>query len=131
MSDNYFNAIDAGLASDNNANVNAAALQRLTDSVQAAGGGTITIPPGIYAINGTISLDPPVGSSIDIRGCATLVKTAGAEVPLFGIGAEDDECGHVVIANLQIQGDPFKTDPEQITAIKISETWVGGEKKFG
>jgi hypothetical protein len=54
MSDNYFNAIDAGLASDNNANVNAAALQRLTDSVQAAGGVTITIPPGIYAINGTI-----------------------------------------------------------------------------
>jgi predicted amidohydrolase YtcJ len=30
-----------------------------------------------------------------------------------------------------LESDPFKTDPEQITAIKISETWVGGEKKFG
>lgn len=37
MSGNYFNAIDAGLASDNSANVNAAALQRLTDSVKAGG----------------------------------------------------------------------------------------------
>jgi hypothetical protein len=54
MSDDYFNAIDAGLASDNNANANAAALQRLIDSVAAAGGGTITIPPGIYAVNGTV-----------------------------------------------------------------------------
>jgi hypothetical protein len=114
MSDNYFNAIDAGLASDNNANANAAALQCLTDSVAAAGGGTITIPPGIYAINGTISLYPPVGSSIAIRGCegATLVQTAGAEVPLFGIGAEDDECGHVVIAKLQIQGERAPTQRE-------------------
>lgn len=115
MSDNYFNAVDAGLASDNNANVNAAALQGLTDSVAAVGGGTITIPPGIYAINGTISLDPPVGSSIGIRGCegATLVQTARAEVPLFGIGGEDDECGHVVLANLQIQGEraPAQRDP--------------------
>jgi hypothetical protein len=41
MSDDYFNAIDAGLASDNNANVNAAALQRLTDSVAAVGGDVI------------------------------------------------------------------------------------------
>jgi hypothetical protein len=114
MSANYFNAIDAGLASDNNANFNAAALQRLTDSVAAAGGGTITIPPGIYAINGTISLDPPFGSSIDIRGCegAALVQTAGPEVPLFAIGAEDDECGHVVIANLQIQGERAPAQPE-------------------
>jgi predicted amidohydrolase YtcJ len=29
-----------------------------------------------------------------------------------------------------LESDPFKTDPEQITAIKISETWVAGEKKF-
>jgi hypothetical protein len=114
MSDNYYNAIDAGLASDNDATINAAALQRLVNNTQAAGGGTITIPPGIYAINGTISLDPPIGSSIDIRGCegATLVQTAGAEVPLFGIGAEDDECGYVVVANLQIQGERARTQRE-------------------
>ncbi len=30
-----------------------------------------------------------------------------------------------------LESDPFKTDPEQITAIKVSETWVAGEKKFG
>lgn len=30
-----------------------------------------------------------------------------------------------------LESDPFKTDPEQIAAIKISETWVAGERKFG
>ncbi|HET6276692.1 MAG TPA: amidohydrolase [Candidatus Cybelea sp.] len=30
-----------------------------------------------------------------------------------------------------LESDPFKTDPGEIAAIKISETWVGGEKKFG
>jgi hypothetical protein len=76
--------------------------RRRLHTVHAGGGGTITIPPGIYAINATISLDPLVRSSINIRGCddTTLVQTAGAEVSLFGIGGEHDECGHVVLANL-------------------------------
>lgn len=30
-----------------------------------------------------------------------------------------------------LESDPFKTDPEKIAAIKVSETWVSGEKKFG
>lgn len=30
-----------------------------------------------------------------------------------------------------LESDPFKTDLEKIAAIKVSETWVGGEKKFG
>ena len=30
-----------------------------------------------------------------------------------------------------LESDPYKTDPERIMAIKISETWVAGEKKFG
>lgn len=30
-----------------------------------------------------------------------------------------------------LESDPLKTDPEKIAAITISETWVGGEKKFG
>ncbi len=68
MSLNHFNAVDAGIASNNSADVNTAALQRLVNSAEAAGGGTITIPAGIYAINGTISLEPPVESSIEIRG---------------------------------------------------------------
>jgi predicted amidohydrolase YtcJ len=29
-----------------------------------------------------------------------------------------------------LEGDPYKTDPEKITAIKVSETWVAGERKF-
>jgi predicted amidohydrolase YtcJ len=30
-----------------------------------------------------------------------------------------------------LESDPYKTDPAKIMAIKVSETWVGGEKKFG
>lgn len=30
-----------------------------------------------------------------------------------------------------LEGDPYKTDSEKIMAIKVSETWVEGEKKFG
>jgi predicted amidohydrolase YtcJ len=30
-----------------------------------------------------------------------------------------------------LESDPYKTDPETIMAIKVSETWVEGEKKFG
>ena len=30
-----------------------------------------------------------------------------------------------------LESDPYTTDPEKIMAIKISETWVAGEKKFG
>jgi predicted amidohydrolase YtcJ len=29
-----------------------------------------------------------------------------------------------------LESDPYKTDPERLMAIKVSETWVGGEKKF-
>ena len=29
-----------------------------------------------------------------------------------------------------LEGDPFKTDPDRIMAIKVSETWVAGEKTF-
>ena len=30
-----------------------------------------------------------------------------------------------------LESDPYKTEPAQIGAIKISETWVAGLKKFG
>jgi predicted amidohydrolase YtcJ len=30
-----------------------------------------------------------------------------------------------------LEDDPFKTDPGKISAIKVSETWVAGEKAFG
>ena len=30
-----------------------------------------------------------------------------------------------------LESDPYKTDPEKIMSIKVSETWVAGEKKFG
>ena len=30
-----------------------------------------------------------------------------------------------------LESDPYKTDPAKIMAIEVSETWVGGEKKFG
>jgi predicted amidohydrolase YtcJ len=30
-----------------------------------------------------------------------------------------------------LESDLYKTDPANIMAIKVSETWVGGEKKFG
>jgi predicted amidohydrolase YtcJ len=30
-----------------------------------------------------------------------------------------------------LESDPYKTDPGKIMAIKVSETWVEGEKKFG
>lgn len=29
-----------------------------------------------------------------------------------------------------LESDPYKTDPEKIMSIKVSETWVAGEKKF-
>jgi polygalacturonase len=114
MTENYFNLIDAGAASGNRASLNREALQRLIDGVAAAGGGTVAIPPGIYAINGTVWLHPSVDSSITIRGCegATLLQTAGAEIPLFGIGSEDDESGHVVMANLQIQAQATQAQRE-------------------
>ena len=30
-----------------------------------------------------------------------------------------------------LEDDPFKTDPDNISAIKVSETWVAGERAFG
>ena len=30
-----------------------------------------------------------------------------------------------------LESDPYKTDPEKIMSIKVSETWVAGEKKYG
>jgi hypothetical protein len=30
-----------------------------------------------------------------------------------------------------LASDPYATDPGKISAIKVSETWLGGEKKFG
>lgn len=30
-----------------------------------------------------------------------------------------------------LEQDPFKVAPDEIMGIKISETWVGGEKIFG
>jgi predicted amidohydrolase YtcJ len=30
-----------------------------------------------------------------------------------------------------LDSDPYSTDPEKLQDIKVSETWVGGEKKFG
>jgi predicted amidohydrolase YtcJ len=30
-----------------------------------------------------------------------------------------------------LEGDPFKTDSDRISAIRVSETWVAGEKAFG
>ena len=30
-----------------------------------------------------------------------------------------------------LEGNPLTVDPSQISAIKVSETWVNGEKKFG
>ena len=30
-----------------------------------------------------------------------------------------------------LERDPYATDPEKIMSIKVSETWLAGEKKFG
>ncbi len=30
-----------------------------------------------------------------------------------------------------LESDPTKTDPEKIMSIRVSETWIAGEKKFG
>ena len=30
-----------------------------------------------------------------------------------------------------LESDPYKTEPEKIMAIKVSETWLAGEKKYG
>jgi predicted amidohydrolase YtcJ len=30
-----------------------------------------------------------------------------------------------------LESDPHTTDPEQLMAIKVSETWVAGDRKFG
>ena len=30
-----------------------------------------------------------------------------------------------------LESDPYQTDPEKLSTIKVSETWVAGEKKFG
>jgi len=30
-----------------------------------------------------------------------------------------------------LEDDPYKVDPEKIMNIKVSETWVGGEKMYG
>ena len=30
-----------------------------------------------------------------------------------------------------LEGDPYKTDPDKIMDIKVSETWVGGIKMHG
>jgi predicted amidohydrolase YtcJ len=30
-----------------------------------------------------------------------------------------------------LEADPYQTHPDQISAIKVSETWVAGQKAFG
>jgi hypothetical protein len=36
------------------------------------------------------------------------------------------------LADLTIlEQDPYKVDPDALMNIKVSETWVGGQKKFG
>lgn len=30
-----------------------------------------------------------------------------------------------------LESDPYTVDPEKIIAIRVSETWVAGEKQFG
>ena len=36
------------------------------------------------------------------------------------------------LADLTIlEQDPYKVDPDALMSIKVSETWVGGQKKYG
>jgi predicted amidohydrolase YtcJ len=36
------------------------------------------------------------------------------------------------LADLTIlEQDPYKVDPNALMKIKVSETWVGGQKKYG
>ena len=36
------------------------------------------------------------------------------------------------LADLTIlEQDPYKVDPDGLMKIKVSETWVGGQKKYG
>lgn len=90
---------------------NRIALQRATDELQAAGGGTIFIPAGIYEFAGTIETEVSTAASntgtlrITGEGGPTLVQPDENNLFVVTDAGNERAPGHVVFEGLTFQGN--------------------------
>lgn len=77
--------------------------------------------------DGTL-VGPELGVAIDSAMRAVTVNAARH----LGLGDVVGTLERGKEADLSIlESDPYESDPDQISAIRVSETWVAGEQKFG
>lgn len=110
----WINAKDYGCVGDGETD-DTAALQAAIDAVEAVGGGTVLIPPGLYAISSglTITADGVhvVGSGENATKLYAPAALA-ASTSVFHIeGAAGERPGNIRIARMLISGDPRLGDP--------------------
>ena len=94
------NAADEGASPAASAATNAAAFQAAIDAAEAAGGGTVYIPAGVYSTNG-ITID---GGSVRLRGAgpaATVLQCSSGD--LLTLGGAAAPSTRLVIDNLRLR----------------------------
>lgn len=73
-------------------------------------------------------IGPALGLTVDAALRAVTVDAARH----LGLGDTIGTLEQGKEADLTIlEADPYETEPQEISAIRVSETWVAGEKKFG
>lgn len=96
---------------------NRIALQRASNELKAAGGGTIFIPAGIYEIAGAIEIEVSTAATADgtirITGedGPTLVQQDENSLFLVTEAGEESDVGHVVLEGLTFQGNHQPATP--------------------
>lgn len=105
------NAADYGvLPGDGSGERNSAALQRAVDELEAAGGGTLIIPWGVYEFNGAVTF----AVNTDVN-CSGTIRVTGDRMPTLLLSADGNAfavteaagalVGRVVFEGLQFQGN--------------------------
>ena len=88
------------------------ALQKALDACATAGGGTVTVPDGIY-LTGSLTLGAI--TTLDLAGHASLVgRSDGADEPLVNVRWEGEfrEGHRSLIAEVKVQAEAPKSPPE-------------------
>ncbi len=76
--------------------------------------------------NSIIGAEQAVAVEDAIRAVTTMAAAQIGQAERIGSLEAGKEADFVIL-----EKDPFKVDPETIMNIKVSETWVGGDKTFG
>jgi len=96
-----FDILDFG-ATGNDSTDNQAAIQAAIDAAEANGGGAVIVPPGIFRVQGTLTIDSP-GVAVFGHGPASIVKADGfSNAAIFTVsGASTDR---IEFASVHLQG---------------------------